>query len=358
MKSLQNRLITLRNRLWLAVLIVAMSLGWGATFVRAASLSSASVTLSDSRPSQTANYNLKASSVTTSAIKCVKAVFATTVSGNTKPSGMVTATGITLDASTDYVPTPAGWTRGGSDPDGTITFTNASGETPASSSSRHWVLDGLSNGNTVDTNYYLRFSTYNNTDCVSNGVDNVNLTFIFTTGQTLSLTVDPTLSFTVNSVAASQGCNGATSTQASSSSTIPFGTVSLAANSIVCQDLTVTTNAGSGYTVYIRYTGKPTSGGFQISDHTGSNASPTAFSSPGTEAYGYTTDDASLQAAAANRFISDLWAAATTTNAEVAYDAAPVSSQTTRVGHQVGISGTTRAGIYTTSVIYTATPVY
>ncbi len=323
----------------------------------AATLTTASVSLSDPRPSQASvTYDLTASGYTATNIKCIKQVYATTAQGTTKPTGMVTASGITIAGTTTLI-TPASWTRGGADADGTVTFTNATGETPAAGS-RKYVLAGFTNSSVADTSFFLQYKTYTNTDCTTGLTDSVTVAFILTNGSTLTLTVDPTLSFTVNDVAASQSCNGATSTQASTSTTIPFGTVTAAANSIVCQDLIVATNAGNGYTVYIRYTGQPTTGTFNIANHSGSNASPSAFSAAGTEAYGYTTNDATLQASVVSRFITNLWAANTTTNAEVAYDAASVSSQTTRVGHQVGISGTTKPGTYTTTVIYTATPVY
>jgi hypothetical protein len=127
---------------------------------------------------------------------------------------------------------------------------------------------------------------------------------------------------------------------------------------VVCQDLQISTNATNGYTVYTRYTSKPQSGANTIADHTGSNTTPTAFSAAGTESYGYTTNDSALGTGIANRFASNLWAAMTTTNAEVAFDATGVNSTSYRVGHQVGISPTTRPGTYVTTIIYTCTPVY
>ena len=48
----------------------------------------------------------------------------------------------------------------------------------------------------------------------------------------------------------------------------------------------------------------------------------------------------------------------TTTNAEIAYEPAGVNTTTYRIGHQVGVSLVTRPGTYTTTVIYTCTPIY
>ncbi len=362
-KSYRNRSHSLR-RIWLAGLFVALIVLIPAANIKAATLSSASLLVGDPRPSNLSTpYTFTGSSVTTGApgtIRCIRLVWSDTPSGSTVPAGMSTnGGGVTLDtANTNYMPTPASWTTN-KPANGTITLTNAGGEIPASASARRVVISGITNPSTPDTRYYMRFNTYNNTDCTSSPVDAAAVTFILTFSSTLSLTVDQTLSFTVNSVAAGQNCNGATSTQPSTATTIPFGTVTAAANGVVCQDLTAATNATNGYTIHARDTAQPTNGlGQTIANHTGTNAAPTAFSAAGTEAYGYTTNDASLGTGTPGRFITNNWAAMTTTNAEVAYEPIGVSSTTYRVGHQVGVSLTTRPGTYQTTVIYTCTPVY
>ncbi|MCJ7804658.1 hypothetical protein MUP35_02930 [Patescibacteria group bacterium] len=329
---------------------------WSVPVVQAATLTGGSETLSDSRPSQTSvSYTTQFSNVTLSAIKCIKVVFSTAATGGTVPTGMTT-TSATFGGTSNYVPTPGSWSVDAAT-NGTVKITYATGETPAASSSRTVILTGITNGSTVDTQYFVQFSTYNNIDCASSAVDSGSITFVYTTGQAVSLTVDPSISFTVNSVA-SGTVNGANITAASTATTIPLGAVSSSANAIAAHDLTVTTNAGTGYTIYARYTAVPTSGSNTINDCSGTNASPTAFSAAGTEAFGYTTDDATLGTGTPGRFISDKWAKFTTSNLEVAYNAAAVSSQTTRVGYEVGVAGTTEAGSYTTTVVLTATPTY
>jgi hypothetical protein len=138
--------------------------------------------------------------------------------------------------------------------------------------------------------------------------------------------------------------------------------VTASTNQVVCQDLTASTNATNGYTIFARYTGAPANNLAQtIASHSGTNAAPTTFSAAGTEAYGYTTNDATLGTGTADRFTSsgaNKFAAMTTSNAEVGYESAGVTSTTYRVGHQVGVSLTTFPGTYTTTVIYTCTPIY
>jgi hypothetical protein len=248
---------------------------------------------------------------------------------------------------------------------GTLKYTNASGIAPSVTSGAHFIVNGITNGSQTNDDKFLTFSTYNNTDCSTNPIDSVVVGFIFTDGQQVTIGVDPSLSFAVAGVTGngSLTVNGATITNglATTSGTIPFGTLSSATNKVAAQDLTVSTNAGNGYTVYVRYSGKPTVNSFNIDDlntGTSTNLSPTVFTAAGTEGFGYTTEDFTLGTGTAGRFSANKWASFTTSNAEVAYNGTTANSQTTRVGFQAGIAGSTEPGAYTTTVIYTATPVY
>lgn len=350
---------SLTRSIGIAILGVIVVVAAPLDALRAASLSTSSVAVSDPRPSGiNTTYSFTGSSVSLSAIKCIKQVYSDTAAGSVVPAGMSTAAANFDTATSNYVPTPAAWTLT-RPANGTLTLTNAAGETPASASARKVNFTGITNSSTSDTKFYLRLTTYNNVDCATSPVDNVTVNFILTFGSTLTLNVDTTLSFTVNAVATGQACNGATSTAASTSTTIPFGTVNAAANSVVCQDLQAATNAVNGYTVSTRYTGQPTNSLSQtIAGTSGSNATPAAFPAAGTEAYGYTTNDSTLGTGTPGRFIANQWAAMTTTNAELAYESVGVTSSTYRIGHQVGVSLTTRPGTYVTTVIYTCTPVY
>jgi hypothetical protein len=185
----------------------------------AATLSSVSLSVSDPRPSNlSTNYTFTGSSVTLSTIKCIKEVYTDPLTG-LAPSGMsTTGGGVTFDtASSNYMPTPAGWTFTHT-VNGTFTLTNAAGETPASAAARKVVISGITNSS-VTTSLQVQFNTYNNTDCSSSPVDSATTLFILTNGSTLSLTVDNTLTFTVNAVGSGQGCDGTTTTAAKSGPT-------------------------------------------------------------------------------------------------------------------------------------------
>ena len=347
------------------VIIGALAMGdpsWMLPKAYAAGLTNGFVSLSDSRISQASvTYTIEFDNVTTSPIKCIQAAFKDAATGGNKPTGM-TITSLALSGTSDYIPTPASWTPSNNDTTGVSSITFATGETPASAADRTLVLTTITNGSTAETGYFLQFSTYNNVDCATSPVDSATIMFIWTNGQAVSLTVDPSLSFTITSRSSATSVNGATTTVTTTSTTVPFGVVTSSSNAIAAQRLTVSTNAQGGYTVYTRYTGVLTSlSADTITDHTGTNASPTTFSAAGTESFGYTTTDSTLGTGTADRFTSsggNKWAAFTTGNLEVAYDAGPVSAQTTDVGYQVGIAGATEAGSYTSTVIYTATPTY
>jgi len=323
---------------------------------RANVLTSGSLSISDSRPAQTGvTYTSTWSNVdTTTTIRCVEIEFATTAAGGTIPTEMSLASA-TVNASSNFVTGVSGWSGAASN--GVFQATdNTTGATPSSSSDRTFILDGVVNGSVDATGYYGLLTTYTDASCTAgNEVDTGTAMFIYTDGQLVSATVDPSLTFTIAGVASGQTINGATATNVATTTdanTIPFGSVSASSNKIAAHDLSIATNAAEGYTVYIRYTGALTYGTETIGDHTGTNETPTAFSAAGTEAFGYATNDLT-------RFsTSDYWAGFTTSNAAISTAATGPVNNTFRVGYQVGVGGNTLAGTYTTTIVLTATPTY
>lgn len=321
--------------------------------VSAATLSSASLELSDPRSSQTATYTLDASGFTATAIECIQLELATTASGGTPVTGIDT-TGASFDAGGTLV-TETNWTEDFTG-NGVLELTYATGETPAANGTL--VFTGIDNGTTENTTYYALLNTYSDDTCAT-GVDEVVVAFVYKDGEPVSLTIDPTLTFQCVGVAAGS-VNGASITADTTSGSIDFGNnVTASANGVSAHDIEVTTNASSGYVVYIRHTGQLTNASSDtIDNHAGTNNSPTAFTAVGTESWGYTTEDATLSAVGdgADRFTNpgDEWAGFTTSNAPVVENtAATAGTETTRVGHQVGVATDSEAGTYTTTVIYT-----
>ena len=321
-------------------------------------LTGSSLTLSDPRPSTTSvSYTFNASNFTTgTTVRCIDLVLNDQSDGAGTPAA--TTGSFTLDGSS--LITAGSWTED-TGTNGTLRITNSTGETPASSG--NIVFGGITNAASEGVTYYGIFTSYTDVNCTGgNEVDQVTVSYALKSGTQVQLTVDPTLIFSCAGVNSGQTVNGATTTVNSSASGIDFqNSVTTAANGISAHDLSVTTNATNGYTVYIRETGQLSNGSDNIADFSGSNGTPAVFSSAGTEGWGYTTEDNSLSGGTTDRFTNpgNYWAGFSTTNDPVMDNtSAATSTETVRVGHQVGIAGTTPAGTYQTTIVYTVASVY
>jgi hypothetical protein len=357
-----------------AVVVALMGVSLTSGVATAATFTSASVALSDPRPSATSGYTVTVSSVTSASIKCVQLIWSTTSGNEVNPTGFDATAGTVTGGSSSLVNNGT-WTLTRSDGTGASAgadnkwqYTDATGVTPSTLTNATFVTAGITNSNVADTGYFLKVSTYSDQTCVTPR-DNATVQFINTNGQTLSLSVDGSLTFTVSGLTPTDTCSdGSTNPSVTSTSTtIPFGTVVAATPKTACQKLTASTNATNGYTIYLRYTAPPTNAtSDSITDASGTNNAPATFASVNAQgAYGYSTSDTTLTGSAGtgagqnNRFTTGtLYAKATTTNAEVGYEATGVSSTDYIVSHKVVTTLTTKPGAYSTTIIYTCTPVY
>lgn len=251
--------------------------------------------------------------------------------------------------------------------------------TPSSQSTQAMYLNftGVTNPSTINTTYYARTTTYSDTgSTIIDGPTTTAFAVLDTTSIAVSATVDPNFSFSVAGVSSGGNFNGGTGNVnvTSTATTVPFGTLSSGTPKIAAHDVTITTNAGSGYTVTASHSANAVSGNpplisgtNNIDTFTGTNASPATWSAPGgtsantnTGFFGYSTEDASLCTGTAARFTSGgaKWAGSSTTGAEVICSATGASSQTTRLGWQTEINAIQPAGGYTGTVILIATPTY
>jgi len=329
--------------------------------VKAAVLTNAYVSMDDSRPSNAATtYTFNFQGVTASNIKCMKIQFSDSVVAGSKPTGMTL--GGSLDvASSTYLSAMTGWTGiTVTDATGLFTITDATGAVPGNG---NIVFNAnITNASTVAVAYYARFNSYDNVDCASTPRDSAVVSYIYTDGVTVTATVDPTLTFSVAGITSGVSINGTNTNVISTATTVPFGIITTAGNKIGGNELTVATNAANGFTVFTKNTQLLTSGPNTILAHTGTNATPTTFPAAGvTEAFGYTTEDATLSGGTPARFTTGPTYAGFTTSFgtnEVFYSATPISSTAVEVGLQLSIVGTTKAGTYTTIVEYSAVPIY
>jgi hypothetical protein len=336
------------------------------SLAHAGTFTPAKLTISDSRAGNIATtYDFAFTTTVTTDINQLDVVFCTTASGV-----CTTPTGIDTTGATRASDNLAGTGRTDNFAvNGTLSTVVT---TPASQATQAVTVSytGVTNPSTTNTTFFARITTYSDTG--STVIDSASVAFatLTTTSIAVTASVDPTFVFSI--AAANTGAvNGATiNVTTSTANTIPFGTLSSGAPKIAAHDVSVTSNSKNGYTVTVKTLADPplVDGANNIDKFSGTNASPTLWSSPAgstaninTGFFGYTTNDAVLGTGTPNRFTStpNVWAGATTSPLEVAYSATGVSAaEVTRVGWQAEVNGLQPAGAYTGTVILVATPTY
>lgn len=352
----------LRDKFAIKLITMLFTLAYMAVYsspVYAADLTDASTTLSDPRTSTSSTYTFNVSGASTgTTVRCVQVQFNDQADGGgSVPSNMDSTTAAVTAGGTLLVG-EEGWTEDHST-NGTLEISDATGATPAANGTL--VFNTITNGDTESTTYYALFNTYSDQGCVT-GVDSIVMAFNFKDGELVTLTIDPSLTFSCTGVAAATdiypvGGASLNTTVLSDASGINHGnSVTTSQNGISAHDLTTATNATGGLNVYIRHSGQLTNAASDVIDE--GSLSSSAFPAAGTdEAWAWTTDDDDV--GTYNNAGTGLWESFNTTNATVVSTAnAPQASTVNRVGHQVGIQGDTPAGTYTTTIIYTAVAVY
>jgi hypothetical protein len=194
---------------------------------------------------------------------------------------------------------------------------------------------------------------------------------------TVSASVDTTLTFTVSGVASGQSVNGSPTTTSANSSntTLPFGTIPANSSRVLAHDLAVTTNAANGYTVTVEQTGalQSTTGATIEGFIDGSDTNtPAAWIGPSgliadPDTYGHwgiTSSDGTTTRLLADEFGSDEWVAPSTTPIVIMGHTGPADGSTAgigaaRIGFQAQITALQEAGDdYTTTLRYIATPTF
>jgi len=328
--------------------------------VRAGTFSPRKVTISDSRAGVTATYDFAFTTSATTSIKqidfkfCTQAgLFADTC---TAPTGFSATSGV---RGSDNI---AGTGRTDSSP-AANQFRSVI-TTPASQSTQAvtYSLNTITNPSTTNTSFFARIITYSDTGTTTIDEGDTAFATLTTTSIAVTATVLENFTFTIASVASGGTVNGATTNITTAAATIPFGTLAVGTANIGAHDVTVTTNAGSGYQVTVKATATPplTSGGNSISAFSGTYATPTTWSAPaGTVAntntgfFGYTTEDTTYSA-----FQTNKWAGSDTTARAIVSNSTGVSAQTKRIGWQAQANAIQPAGSYTGTVILVATPTY
>ncbi len=333
----------------------------------AGTMTSASLTLTDSRAGQTSvGYNFAYTTTVTTSIKQLTILFCTTASGT-----CTTPTGISTTGATRSSDNLAGTGRTDTfTTNGTLTTVVT---TPATQSTQAVTTNytGITNSTTANTTFFARVTTYSDTG--STTIDTVTVAAATLTSTSIAITasVDSNLTFSIAAVTSGGTVNSATTNITTTASTIPFGTLTVGTAAIGAHDVTITTNAANGFTVTVAaptnsVTGNPplyitnTASSANIDSFTGTHTSPTTWSAPaGTAAsvntgfLGYSTEDTNVSG-----FSSNKWAGLTTASDSVLTSTTGSTSYVKRVGWQVQVNSLQPAGSYQGTVVMVATPTY
>ena len=183
--------------------------------------------------------------------------------------------------------------------------------------------------------------------------------------------VDTIFNFTVLPVGVGVDVNGETTTIGSSSTTIPFGTLTSGTPQVIAQDLTVESNAINGFVVTVETDQSLLSSTGADIDNFKEDviAAPQAWAAPSANIadektwghWGLTSEDSDLNG---DEFGNNLWAGVTSTPRQVFSHTGPADASTpdigsTTVGYKVEISALQEAGDdYSTTLTYIATPTF
>jgi len=171
------------------------------------------------------------------------------------------------------------------------------------------------------------------------------------------------LTFTISGFAASTSIEGITTVATTTATSVPFGVLPLGVDRAAAQRLTVSTNATQGYQVLALERGDlESANGATISDVTGTNAAPLAWSTVcsivADSCFGYHVGDNTLSGGSTRFLSNDTYAALTSTPSEVAYSSAPVTSESTDIVYRIQANPGQTAGQYESKVVFVVVPVY
>ncbi len=183
-------------------------------------------------------------------------------------------------------------------------------------------------------------------------------------GVTVSATVTESLTFSIAGVNSSACTLGnAVSAVTTTATTVPFGTLTANTFKKGCQSLSISTNAGNGYSLTSQETDQLTNGGGDIIPDTTcdtgtcTESTGAAWATATNNGFGHTCFGSDCVAAYSSG--SSYRQFASIADSETAQimqsNAGPVSNSTTTVVYQISVSATQASGDYSNTVVYIAT---
>lgn len=347
------------------LVIVASRVLWVSAIASAGSLANSSVSVSDTQPAQTSvGYTFSFTVSASAALKAFRGQVCTTSSGScVTPTGF-SGSSATLAAQPVGYGSSTGWAN--DSVTGSLQIKHST-NVSAPTGSQQIAFSNVTNPTSAGS-YFIRLTTYSD-DTYTTAVDTSTVAYVVLSAVTVSLTIDPTLTFTVSGIPTSTLYKGALATSNVCNDTataVTFGSpllpLSADTNYDCGQTLTTSTNADSGYQVTIKTlaTGNVLKNGpASIANWTGTNTIPTATPSGQNELFGYTTSDGRLSGTA-NRFTvaDNLFAGITNTDDQVAHSGTSVANDPVNIAYRLRFTVFSAAGTYTGKVVYTCTPTF
>lgn len=345
----------------ISLLLVVSFLTYYSQRANAALLSGASIQLSDPRPSNSGTtYIVTYTFPSTTSIQCIDIILSdttghivlTTNPSTTAPTGLTTTSAAKVSVTGGGL-TDGNWTLHNAT-NGILQYEFATGQ--ASTNSQIVITTSTITNPSVGS-FYAQVATYSTltTHTCSGLVDQSNVMALVTTGGVAtSVTVDPTISFSVTGTSGAIN-GGPASNPITDSLRIPFGNVSAGGSATsAAQLLTTSTNAASGYFIYIRNTQLLTdSNADTIRAQSGTPSSPASFDgSTSQSSFAFTTNSTTVSMG------SNQWAGLTTSNVSIDHQTAPQNAKTLSVEYQLQLSNVQPPGTYSNVITYTATPTY
>ncbi|QQS44660.1 hypothetical protein IPM65_03625 [Candidatus Roizmanbacteria bacterium] len=345
--------------------------------VLAGTLTTAALTISDSRASNTGTtHSFTFTTATTGTIASVRFEYCTASTGTCSAP-----TGLTIGTAVGSVTGLGAGTGGVASNVATYTVTSPASVNNGVAITIPWT--NVTNPSTADTSFFVNITTRDGSNATIDTAQ-VAAAVLTDTSITVTASIGPTFTFTVDPVDGSNDTsgiglvngqvNGATLDVVTTANTIPFGTLADEDPNTAAHDITVETNSVNGYQVTVKYIDPGSSaplndGSNNIDNFTGTNASPASWATgapnggvanTNTGFFGYTTEDFTLGTGTTNRFSSNNWAGFSTTPEELIYNAAAPAggSESKRVGWRAEVNELQPAGNYTGTIILVATPTY
>ncbi len=172
------------------------------------------------------------------------------------------------------------------------------------------------------------------------------------------VTADASMTFIISGLPAGTNTGGVVTNASSTSISVNFGSLPFGSAVAVAQRATVTTNAASGYTIFVFQT-QGLLGPIEIPPIPYTNASPGPWGvGAATGAYGYHSTDATLSGGSTRFAVDNTYSKLESAAREVVYSSGPVTGEINDLVFKTEVTQMQPAGAYVGYITYIVVPVF